>query len=143
MYSGVTSRMASAARIFAFMSVTAAGGDLLVVLVEARQVREVEDLERRSRRHQALRRLQRHAVEGGLAQAAGDAEDLDVGHDLSLRSFECVTFARQWPQAGASSSPYLFTFRSIASQISAAMSAPPKAFTWRMPVGEVTLISVR
>jgi len=35
------------------------------------------------------------------------------------------------------------TFRSIASQISAAMSAPPNALTWRMPVGEVTLISVR
>ena len=32
---------------------------------------------------------------------------------------------------------------SIASQISAAMSAPPKRFTSRMPVGEVTLISVR
>ena len=31
---------------------------------------------------------------------------------------------------------------SIASQISAAMSAPPKRFTSRMPVGEVTLISV-
>ena len=37
----------------------------------------------------------------------------------------------------------LFTFRSRASQISTAMSGPPKALTWRMPVGEVTLISVR
>ena len=32
---------------------------------------------------------------------------------------------------------------SILSQISAAISAPPKFFTARMPVGEVTLISVR
>ena len=35
------------------------------------------------------------------------------------------------------------TFASTASQNSAAMSAPPKRFTSRMPVGEVTLISVR
>ena len=35
------------------------------------------------------------------------------------------------------------TLASMASQIRAAMSAPPKALTWRMPVGEVTLISVR
>ena len=34
-------------------------------------------------------------------------------------------------------------FSAILSQISAAMSAPPKFFTARMPVGEVTLISVR
>ena len=34
------------------------------------------------------------------------------------------------------------TFASIASHTSAAMSAPPKRFTSRMPVGEVTLISV-
>src|SRR5262249_41439538 len=32
---------------------------------------------------------------------------------------------------------------SIASQTRAAMSTPPKRFTSRMPVGEVTLISVR
>jgi hypothetical protein len=32
---------------------------------------------------------------------------------------------------------------SMASQIKAAMSAPPKALTWRMPVGDVTLISVK
>ena len=36
--------------------------------------------------------------------------------------------------------PRLF---SITSQISAAMSGPPKRLTSRMPVGEVTLISVR
>ena len=35
------------------------------------------------------------------------------------------------------------TFPSTASQNSAAMSGPPKRFTSRMPVGEVTLISVR
>jgi len=39
--------------------------------------------------------------------------------------------------------PPRFTFRSIASQISAAISGPPKSLTCRMPVGEVTLISVR
>ena len=37
---------------------------------------------------------------------------------------------------------YPISLASIASQISAAMSAPPKRFTSRMPVGEVTLISV-
>ena len=36
-----------------------------------------------------------------------------------------------------------FTFASITSQIMAAMSGPPNCATWRMPVGEVTLISVR
>ena len=36
-----------------------------------------------------------------------------------------------------------FTFASITSQIMAAMSEPPNWATWRMPVGEVTLISVR
>src|SRR6185312_10079679 len=36
-----------------------------------------------------------------------------------------------------------FTFASITSQIIAAMSGPPNCATWRMPVGEVTLISVR
>ena len=35
------------------------------------------------------------------------------------------------------------TFPSIESQIIAAMSGPPKSRTWRMPVGDVTLISVR
>ena len=35
------------------------------------------------------------------------------------------------------------TFASIASQISAAQSAPPKRLISWMPVGEVTLISVR
>src|SRR5690606_22909702 len=35
------------------------------------------------------------------------------------------------------------TFFSTTSQIMAAMSGPPNSFTWRMPVGEVTLISVR
>ena len=35
------------------------------------------------------------------------------------------------------------TFFSITSQIMAAMSGPPNCCTWRMPVGEVTLISVR
>ena len=34
-------------------------------------------------------------------------------------------------------------FSAILSQISAAMSGPPRFFTARMPVGEVTLISVR
>jgi hypothetical protein len=33
-------------------------------------------------------------------------------------------------------------FASILSQISAATSGPPRSFTARMPVGEVTLISV-
>ena len=36
-----------------------------------------------------------------------------------------------------------FTFASITSQIMAAMSGPPNCATCRMPVGEVTLISVR
>ena len=36
-----------------------------------------------------------------------------------------------------------FRFSSILSQISAAMSAPPRFLTERMPVGEVTLISVK
>ena len=36
-----------------------------------------------------------------------------------------------------------FRLASILSQISAAMSGPPRFFTERMPVGEVTLISVR
>ena len=44
------------------------------------------------------------------------------------------------PQAEAS---YRETLASAASQKSAAMSAPPRRLTSRMPVGEVTLISVR
>ena len=36
-----------------------------------------------------------------------------------------------------------FTFASITSQIMAAMSGPPNCATCLMPVGEVTLISVR
>ena len=39
------------------MSVTAAGGGLLVVLVEAREIGQVENLERRAGRHEALRGL--------------------------------------------------------------------------------------
>ena len=39
--------------------------------------------------------------------------------------------------------PFAATFASIASQISAAKSAPPKRLISWMPVGEVTLISVR
>jgi hypothetical protein len=35
------------------------------------------------------------------------------------------------------------TFASTTSQIIAAMSGPPNCAIWRMPVGEVTLISVR
>ncbi len=44
---------------------------------------------------------------------------------------------RRGPEDFSGASP------SILSQISAAMSGPPKFFTARMPVGEVTLISVR
>ena len=45
--------------------------------------------------------------------------------------------------APAQLGPQPMTLASMASQINAAMSGPPKAFTWRMPVGEVTLISMR
>jgi len=39
--------------------------------------------------------------------------------------------------------PQRAAFFSMASQIRAATSAPPNFLSWRMPVGEVTLISVR
>ena len=49
------------------------------------------------------------------------------------------------PHGAVRGKPYrpASTFASIASQIMAAMSLPPKAFTCLMPVGDVTLISVR
>ncbi len=38
---------------------------------------------------------------------------------------------------------YLASFASMQSQITAAISGPPKRLMMRMPVGDVTLISVR
>src|SRR6185295_2314525 len=56
---------------------------LLVVLVVRRNPLEIEDVEARARRQQRLGRPEREAVEGCLAEATGNAEDLDGGHAAS------------------------------------------------------------
>ena len=48
-----------------------------------------------------------------------------------------------WAAKSNTGTTYLRRFVSIRSQIMAATSGPPKFLTARMPVGEVTLISVR
>src|SRR6185503_20304221 len=58
----------------------------LLVLVEARDAGDVEDLELRPRRHQALRGAQRALVEGLLAQASRYAENRDLISPYFLQS---------------------------------------------------------
>jgi len=66
-----------------------------------------------------------------LLAAAGAAEREQEGFEIGL------------DEAAFAGPVRVHRFASIASQTSAAMSAPPKRLTSRMPVGEVTLISVR
>ena len=68
------------------------------------------------------------------------------GRPASLAAWRVVAIEpppRTAPRFSRPSDRQAGTFASTASQNSAAMSGPPKRFTSRMPVGDVTLISVR
>jgi predicted RNase H-like HicB family nuclease len=78
------------------------------------------------------------SLDAGLLNAIDEAAE---SRGLTRSAF----LASAAPQRSRAKAEFNFYFRfaSILSQISAAMSAPPKFFTERIPVGEVTLISVR
>ena len=78
-------------------------------------------------------RMLKRAAAGGAAAISIARKPLDSAAHLSRRAKIEIVLRRESDQA---------RLRSIASQSRLAMSAPPNFFTARMPVGEVTLISV-
>src|SRR5208282_4510171 len=81
---------------------------------------------------------------GNMLGPHASRSEIIVSDATTIRSpnFRATANVKKPPFADSRSLFYLL-FASILSQISAAMSGPPRFLIARMPVGEVTLISVR